>query len=384
MYVRGFTIGFMKGTGEKMIEKKTRKRTKKMILLTISIITVIAVLLCGCSLPFGSSEKKYTTTDYAMGTVINQTIYYVEKNSIGTEKKNSVLVDVQNEIERLERDVLSVRYEDSAISRMNSGETGPDAEGSSTSEDTAEFLEYLNQSEELSKNSSGAFSPSIGKLIRLWDIDGENPHKPEDSEIKEVLEEIKADFTYDLGAVGKGIACDNVEKILTSAKHADHVKGAIIAVGGSVLVHGKKSDDDSWEIAITNPRKTDTSSDYLGTLSISDADKEPVFISTSGDYEKYFVQDGVRYHHILDPSTGYPADSGLISVTIIIRGGNHGGLLSDGLSTACFVLGIEKSLPLLKKYDAEAVFVDRNKNITMTEKAAGMFTLLDDSYKILN
>ena len=92
------------------------------------------------------------------------------------------------------------------------------------------------------------------------------------------------------------------------------------------------------------------------------------------------MKDGVRYHHILDPSTGYPADSGLISVTIVC----DNGLLSDGLSTACFILGLEKSQSLLKKYNAEAVFVDKDKNVYMTDGMKDMFELTNDNYKIVN
>ena len=92
------------------------------------------------------------------------------------------------------------------------------------------------------------------------------------------------------------------------------------------------------------------------------------------------MKDGVRYHHILDPSTGYPADSGLISVTIVC----DNGLLSDGLSTACFILGLEKSQSLLEKYNAEAVFVDKDKNVYVTDGIKDMFELTNDNYKIVN
>ena len=102
------------------------------------------------------------------------------------------------------------------------------------------------------------------------------------------------------------------------------------------------------------------------------------YISTSGDYEKYFEQDGKRYHHILDPHTGYPARRGLISVTVICGSG----LLSDGLSTACFVLGKEKALDLLDQYGAEGILVDENKNVVMTEGIRDSYTPLSSDYKL--
>ena len=178
-------------------------------------------------------------------------------------------------------------------------------------------------------------------------------------------------FKIDLGAVGKGIGCDISKEILDK----NDVDGAVISVGGSILVYGQKPDKSPWKIAITDPRGEDESS-ILGGLTI---DKD-CYISTSGDYEKYIMKDGVRYHHILDPSTGYPADSGLISVTIVC----DNGLLSDGLSTACFILGLEKSQSLLEKYNAEAVFVDKDKNVYMTDGMKDMFELTNDNYKIVN
>ena len=102
-------------------------------------------------------------------------------------------------------------------------------------------------------------------------------------------------------------------------------------------------------------------------------------VSTSGSYERYFERDGVRYHHILDPKTGYPAESGLVSVTVVC----DDGFLSDALSTACFVLGYEKSLPLLEKYGARAVFVFNDKSVRVTGSLADSFELEKDGFKLL-
>ena len=99
-------------------------------------------------------------------------------------------------------------------------------------------------------------------------------------------------------------------------------------------------------------------------------------LSTSGDYETYFIDDGIRYHHILDPKTGYPVWNGLTSVTIIC----DQGYLADGLSTACFVLGMDAAKPLLEKYDAEAVFVDEDKNVYVTSGLMDKFELMKDGY----
>ena len=102
------------------------------------------------------------------------------------------------------------------------------------------------------------------------------------------------------------------------------------------------------------------------------------FLSTSGDYEKYFIEDGIRYHHILDPKTGYPVQNGLTSVTIVC----DQGYLADGLSTACFVLGMDAAKSLLEKYGAEAVFVDEDKNVYVTSGLMDKFELMKDEYTV--
>jgi thiamine biosynthesis lipoprotein len=168
-------------------------------------------------------------------------------------------------------------------------------------------------------------------------------------------------ITVDLGAVGKGYALDYVKGILDTG----NLKGAVVAVGGSVMVYGSKTDGSDFRVGIRNPKGAiDEMTGYLSFPGGSN-----ICISTSGNYEKYFVVDGVRYHHILDRTTGYPAKSGLASVTVVCENG----LYSDALSTACFVLGYEASLPLLEKYNAEAVFIDDDNGITVTEGLAGIY-----------
>ena len=235
---------------------------------------------------------------------------------------------------------------------------------------------------ELAKESNGAFDPTLGRLSQLWNLGTANPYIPKKSEVTELLSEtgwekitlddgdvyLKDGVQIDLGAVGKGIGCDEALKILEDK----NASAAVVAVGGSILTYGEKPDGKPWKVGIANPRNEDGES-YLGALTIEGTRS----ISTSGDYEKYVIKDGVRYHHILDPETGYPAESGLISVTIVCEDG----WLSDGLSTACFVLGYEDSLPLLEAYQAEAVFVTEDKKVIVTDGLNDLFTLTDSSYE---
>ena len=355
-----------------------------------------------------SSPREYSKTDFVMSTVLSEKIY-------GTK---DVTQDIKEELDKLEKDQLSWRENRSVVSKINA-----DAQKGIKTKLDSDMTSWVEDSLELAKRSNGAFDPTIGRLTRLWNIEGDNPKVPSKQEIKNTLEDtgytkihlekvesqntantkknvdkdikdntaknkettedtskntntnesvssiyIGDKCTLDLGAVGKGIACDVVQDYLKKQKE---VSGAVIAVGGSILLYGSKADGSNWNVAVQNPRGQD--GEAMGVLSLSGTTN----VSTSGDYEKYFMQDGKRYHHILDPSTGYPADSGLISVTIV----SDSGLLSDGLSTACFVLGKEKGEKLLETYGAEGVFIDQNKKVTVTKGLKDKFTILNEEYK---
>ena len=355
-----------------------------------------------------TSPQEYSKTNFVMSTVLSEKIY-------GTK---DVTQDIKEELDKLEKEQLSWREDSSVVSKINA-----DAQkGTKTKLDSA-MTSWVEDSLELARRSNGAFDPTIGRLTRLWNIEGDNPKVPSKQEIKNTLKDtgytkihlekvetqntattkknvdkdikdntaknketsedtsqntntnesvssiyIGDKCTLDLGAVGKGIACDVVQDYLKKQKE---VSGAVIAVGGSILLYGSKADGSDWNVAVQNPRGQD--GEAMGVLSLSGTTN----VSTSGDYEKYFMQDGKRYHHILDPSTGYPADSGLISVTIV----SDSGLLSDGLSTACFVLGKEKGQKLLETYGAEGIFIDQNKKVTVTKGLKDKFTILNEEYK---
>lgn len=181
---------------------------------------------------------------------------------------------------------------------------------------------------------------------------------------------LKDGATLDLGAAGKGIGCDLVMDLLKNEKE---VSGMILNLGGSsVMAYGEKPDQSDWRVAVKDPR--DPEGEYLGAITLKGGE----FLSTSGDYERYFMENGKRYHHILDPETGYPVWNGLTAVTVVC----DSGIMADGLSTACFVLGKEKALPLLEKYGADALFADENHKVYLTEGMEERFELMKDTYKV--
>ena len=350
------------------LHKTTRNIQLGMLSLLLGI-SVNGTFFCNSVSAAEQTEiNKYANADFAMDTVVSETLYT---------SGDDINAEIGNKLREIEASILSWTQEDSQVSILN-------AAGGEPVEVSDELAGYLEKAVQLAKDSDGAFDPTLGKVIRLWDIDGENPHIPEEAELTALLEEvgykkIKMDgntvtledgCTLELGAVGKGIGCDVIAEYLKEQKD---VAGMILNLGGSsVMTYGEKPDGTEWKIALTDPR--DAEGDYLGTITL----KANQFLSTSGDYEKYFIEDGKWYHHILDPKTGYPAWTGLTSVTVVC----DSGFLADGLSTACFVLGREKAEKLLEKYNAEAVFVDEDRNVYATDGIKDQFELMKDTYTL--
>ncbi len=316
----------------------------------ISIILVLLVCL-GCVGLFAFYKDRHDRFDYsekssiAMGTIVTQKVYgdFAAKE---IEKTKAVIDGLD--------DIISWREEGSEIAKLNSGETVI----------SGYLAEVIKQCSEISTLSGGTFDITVGGVAQLWSIGEENQQIPSDEEIKAELKNVgygkiklseksislSDGVKIDLGAVGKGAACD----MLKAYFDRSDMQGAIISVGGSILAWGDYNKaGDKWQIAIAHPRNE---GEYLGVLSLDEG-----FVSTSGDYERYFEEDGQRYHHIIDATTGYPAESDIISATVVC----DSGIISDALSTACFILGEEKSIELLSEYDASAIFVDKDMNISL-------------------
>lgn len=219
-----------------------------------------------------------------------------------------------------------------------------------------EIMKMVETSIQYSKLSGGAWDITMGPLIDLWGIGTDNQRLPSDAEIKERMPLIgydkisvndkdssimlqKPGMAIDLGGIAKGFAADEVEKIYKKY----NIQNGLINLGSSsIYALGKNESGNQWAIGIKHPR-SDVSGNYLGIIRISNE-----ALSTSGDYEKYFIQNGIRYCHILDPVTGSPARNGVISDTIIIDGNSPDrNMLADLLTTTVFVLGPEKGLKFI-------------------------------------
>lgn len=341
------------------MENGAKKKLNKKSLIAVILCAVIVFGIV--SYDFISGRSSCEKTSVAMGTVVTVKLF-------GFGAKND-LDKIETEINGLENSVLSWRKEGSDVYRINKG-SGTQV---SVSPDT---VKIIGQCIDISDDCGGVFDITIGNVTKLWDFGGNNQRLPSDDEIKTALGsvgyknvsisgnavQIKKGQSLDLGAVGKGFVCDKIKELLDKGR----TKSAVVSVGGSLLIYGNRT----FSVGIINP---DNDKQSMGTLKLKDT-----CVSTSGNYEKYFEQDGKRYHHILNAKTGYPATSEFKSVTVVCESG----LISDALSTVCYIAGYRKSVEILKKFDAEAVFIFNNNAVRITDGLSGKFTVTDDSYTL--
>lgn len=322
--------------------------------LIVVLVALTFVFLNGCG-----ADKK-TEDFYAMGSFITQTVYNGD---------DQLLESVKTDIVNIEK-AISHKDENSLISLLNK---------ENYAVFDTEIYNILFTAVEFCDQTNGIFDISLLWLTDLWDFDTQNPTVPEQSEIEQALAKtgyknivlgehntvcLSGDVGVDLGAVGKGYACD----IAVNKYKAAGVSG-VIAVGGSIGINGPKPDGGDFYVGIRDPFSKNPSDVFAGIR------LNTGFVSTSGSYEKYFLQDNILYHHILDTKTGYPAESELVSVSIVC----DNGMLSDMLSTACYVLGIEDSIKLIEKYGAQAVFVKKDRSVTITNGLRNYVTIYNDS-----
>lgn len=346
-------------SGEVLKISEAIKRVNKRALIAVAVCVSLIVGI----IIFDYSVKKseYQTTTVAMGTIINLRLFGPD----GEENAGYVIENIRE----TETALLSRNEENSDVDRIN------DAPGTAVSVST-ETTAVITKALEIAEKSGGVFDITVGEITKLWDFGGENQRVPTETEIAEKLtyvnhSSVKVTSTsvtiadgqsIDLGAVGKGAACDRVKNLLSQT----NTDSAVISVGGSLLLYGNRT----FNIGIANP---ENSAEAMGTLSLSDT-----FVSTSGDYERFFTEGSTTYHHILDATTGYPADSRLTSVTVIC----DSGVLSDALSTVCYLLGYNESLAILQEYDAQAVFTFKDKTVRLTDGIKDNFTLTDESFVV--
>ena len=321
----------------------------------ISAMLSALLFLTGCSAE--SSPEPVQGTFFAMDTVMDFTIY-----------GESGLIDQSESLIASLESLVSVTDADSELYAINQTGSGMLTEEASS---------LMEQALEICRRTDGALDLSIYPIVRAWGFTTGSYQVPDEAEIQALLplvdyRKIQYDaatgtvtlpegMEIDLGSVAKGYAGQLAAQMLR--EHG--VQSALLNLGGNVQTVGTKPDGSPWQIGIKDPQGEDA----MMVLSVEDQ-----AVVTSGGYERYFEQDGQTYWHIMDPSTGHPADSGLISVTIV----GDEGVICDGLSTALFVMGLEKAADLwAQSGDFEAVFVTASGEVYITEGLRDRFALTE-------
>ena len=323
---------------------------KKHLTAVLPLAVLCAAFTAGCS-----AKQPYRHDSFAFDTLVSITIYDVNGNSTAEEicKGASGMLDALD-------DTLITRINDNAYS-------------SAVDVDAATY-NMLKTCTQLSDLTDGAFDITLGNISDMWGFGKENAVKPGDTELKKLAgrknyENIVFNYyeqtvafsaggcSIDLGAAAKGYAMDMMDTYLRDSG----VTSAVVDFGGSILTIGDNNGE-SWNITIT----ADETNSPVGTLKVNEG-----YIATSNGAKRFVEYDGVKYHHIIDPDTSYPADSGVKSCTVY----SESGLISDALSTAFFVMGADKTAEFYSKYNiAEYIITLTDGTIITSDGIAADFT----------
>lgn len=332
---------------------------RKGIALKVGLIILSLLLLASCS------EKTMTDSRFVLGTVCTITI-----NGSDDEALMSSAFDLLYEIDRS----ISRFDENSWVYKINEN---AGKEAVAVPED---IFVLIKASLEMAESTDGVFNPAIGPLSSLWGFGTESARVPEKSEIEAVLPLVdyhlvtlseedssvfleKEGMALDLGAVGKGWACDKLRAFL----EGEGVESALLNLGGNIAVIGSYKDGEPWKIGIQRPFE-----DRGAYFTIVSAVDESVVVS--GGYQRYIEQDGVFYHHILSSRTGYPAETDLISAAVITGSST----LADMLSTTLFASGSEKAEEIARRFKVRAILLTEDLEVIDLDASEGEVAIREE------
>lgn len=285
-----------------------------------------------------------------------------------------ILEKAEEILGKLEADMtIWDRPEPSEIMKLN------EASGKSSVSLSLDSAKVLRIAVNFARLTGGAFDPTVGNLVKSWGVATDNPRVPSQEEIdrglslvgwQQVEENSEGFFLpregmmLDLGAIAKGYAADRLRELFLE----EGLTSGIIDLGGNLFLLGRKSDGSPWKVGVQDPFLP--RGNYLGIIPVTDKS-----LVTSGIYERKFEVDGISYHHILDPTTGRPADNELAGVTIV----HNPSVEADALSTGVFVMGLKKGWDfVLTQPEVEAVFVTRDRRLYVTPGLKNDFSLTGD------
>lgn len=346
------------------LKGKTKIGSRRAVALLLSAVMLLP--LYGCV----AKDEAFKKQIFAMDTVMTLTAYG-RKGEAGLTAAQKVINDMNA--------MLDPESDTSTVYAMNA------AEGKSTSV-SPQIADMIAKAKTVYSRTDGALDLTIYPLVKLWGFIDEAYYVPTRAETTAELAKLcfdqvsvqeAADGTNSVtmpagaqisfGAVAKGSASQNA----IAAMRAAGVTSAIMSLGGNVQTLGLKPDGSNWNVAIQDP---DDTGSYVAVISVGET-----AVITSGDYQRFFIQDGVTYHHIMDPATGGPARSGLHSVTIVCQDGT----MADCLSTTMFILGEEKALDYWRTYGGfEMILITDDDRIVCTQGLSDSFTLANENYTV--
>ena len=346
--------------------RRTKFRVQKNFYYSLLLTAYcLLTLLCACT---PHKEKIYRKSKILMDTVVTVTVVSNSENGGG-----KAIDATFKEMERLEK-LFNFFSSESEVSRINK------YAGISQVRVSPDTLDILEKALFVSENTGGAFDVTIGPVILLYDF--RKKIRPDESEIRKKLPFVnykdlaidrnratvflkRKGMLIDIGGISKGYAAD---KAVETLKRCGIISG-LVSVAGDIRAFGLKPDGMPWKIGVRNPGIPSGSvlvrgglpDDVMATLDLRDG-----AISTSGDYERFFILDGKRYHHILSPKTGHSA-KGCRSVSVITKEG----IFTDAFATGVFVLGPEEGMKLLEKMRFDGVIVDSQGKVLVTPNIRG-------------
>lgn len=339
---------------------------------TISILLIFSLtIFSGCSKDNKVTEP-ISRNEILMGTVVTVTLY--DSND------ESILDKVFNKVKDLES-TLSINENGTLVDKIN------ESAGIEPVKVDYDTYTVIKKGLEYAKLSNGLFDISVGPIVKLWNIGLPEAKVPTPEEIDSKLPLIgysdvelndeestvflkRQGMMIDLGGVAKGYTADVISDILTE----EGVKSAIIDLGGNIFAHGKKVNGDDWRIGIQNPYSD--RGDIVGTITVKNKS-----IVTSGIYERYIEKDGIKYHHILSPKTGYPYENEIAGITIISDKSSDG----DALSTSVFAMGVEEGMKFVNTQEGiDAIFVTKDNKIYITDGIRDIFKLTNTDFILAN
>ncbi|QUL56150.1 FAD:protein FMN transferase [Paenibacillus tritici] len=374
--------------------KKTSKNKKTVVILAVLVLVIAAAVVIWLTLgnkgedspaatatPGGATASKdgdtksLEQTFYIYGTVVNIKVF-------GDTVAQKNMDDIQAMLERMDTE-FSRTKKDGELYAVNQ------AAGKEAVAVSDETLDIVKLSLKYAEEMDGLYDPTVGPLVDLWAIGEGGEHVPDQAAIdkarsltnyKDVIVDeaaktvklAKEGMVLDMGGIGKGYAADRIADYLK----AEGLNSAMINLGGSsIIALGNKPNGSPWNIGLQDPDQSRGS--QLGTIKVTDE-----VVDASGVYERFFLQDGVRYHHILDPRTGFPSQNGLKSITIMSPNATD----ADALSTGVFLMGLEDGMKYLEALPekVDAFFITDDNKIYATAALKERLNLTDPTYSFAN